>query len=408
MKKHMKEEDKYPSKRSSPIDKDRVMENAETSPVQPGTDELGVAKDPVNLAKDWTTCLADEWEISENSMLTDEIIKAHLLTSHEMEEIIDRVADETFEEEEKNPLYTGRKAAENLITSLSESVSGSKNPSIKIDPKENTRKADESVDSLVRSKDDLVPSETADFPTSSNPFKQATNAGLLDIANSKNTTEATLMWLSQNPDASIRSAVAGNPRATKQIMAKLVKDHDGHVKLAALDNPELTSDLVVDLLTDANPLVSLRAYEVLNERRKKAGLEPIIDRRKVNTVNELPALSPTDSKIKAAKEAPITASGAHEAIEFLRMMAKRHSTPIQRLAELATHPDTLVRAAVARNSKSPIDVLWSLVNDKNSEVKQGLIKNESCPLELLWALRNDPDQTVSTDARRELDKFNIQ
>jgi hypothetical protein len=163
----------------------------------------------------------------------------------------------------------------------------------------------------------------------------------------------------------------------------------------------------VDLLKDGNPLVSLRAYEVLNERRKKAGLEPIRDRRKVNTVNDLPALSKENSKIKKAQEAPITASGAHEAIEFLRMMAQRHSTPIERLAELASHPDTLVRAAVARNSKSPIDVLWGLVNDKTTEVKQNLIKNESCPLELLWALRNDPDQDVSGFARKELAKFNI-
>lgn len=358
---------------------------------------------------DWTTCLADEWEVSENSMLTDEIIAAHLLTVNEMEAIIDQVAHETFEEETEkresatnsNHNTSGRKAAENLITSLSESISGTKNPTIK----EESGKADRSTEDS--SAGSLVPDETADFPSSSNPFKQATNSGLLEIARSSGTTESTLMWLAQNPDASIRSAVARNKRASKPILAKLIKDHDGHVKLAALDNPELTSDLVVDLLKDGNPLVSLRAYEVLNERRKKAGLEPIKDRRKVNTVNDLPALSKENSKIKKAQEAPITASGAHEAIEFLRMMAQRHSTPIERLAELASHPDTLVRAAVARNSKSPIDVLWGLVNDKTTEVKQNLIKNESCPLELLWALRNDPDQDVSGFARQELAKFNI-
>ncbi|MEZ4534383.1 MAG: hypothetical protein R3D26_05130 [Cyanobacteriota/Melainabacteria group bacterium] len=401
----MNDRDKSLPKKKSPIKDDGSGSFSDAT--EKKQDEQIIPMMPAD--HDWTTCLADEWEISESSMLTDEIIAAHMLTVNEMEAIIDQVAHETFEEETEkreqptgsNHNSSGRKAAENLITSLSESISGTKNPTIK----EENGKADSSTE--AGSTDSLVPDETADFPSSSNPFKHATNSGLLEIARSSGTTESTLMWLAQNPDASIRSAVAGNQRASKPILAKLIKDHDGHVKLAALDNPELTSDLVVDLLKDSNPLVSLRAYEVLNERRKKAGLEPIKDRRKVNTVNDLPALSKENSKIKKAQEAPITASGAHEAIEFLRMMAQRHSTPIERLAELASHPDTLVRAAVARNSKSPIDVLWGLVNDKTTEVKQNLIKNESCPLELLWALRNDPDQHVSGFARQELEKFDI-
>ncbi|MEZ4542775.1 MAG: hypothetical protein R3C24_02595 [Cyanobacteriota/Melainabacteria group bacterium] len=44
-----------------------------------------------------------------------------------------------------------------------------------------------------------MPDETADFPSSSNPFKHATNSGLLEIARSSGTTEVDFDVARQNP-----------------------------------------------------------------------------------------------------------------------------------------------------------------------------------------------------------------
>lgn len=443
----------HPSKDKRSIKNDRKDRHADT--------KKNTSKGVFRTDLDWTSQLADEWEISENSMLIPEVTEPNYLSIQEMDSIIDETvkdiphqdqekrSPESFIEKNKLRLQeelskthpphnhyrskpnksisevkkdseedkdenkkekrfsntTSRKAAENLITSLTESISGTKTP--KVETKMEFQSTEQVKENRSRMDQNLVPSETADFPTSKNPFKHATNNALLDIAKSESTSLATLLWLSENTDSTIRRAVASNKLSSKQILARLIKDYDGQVRLAALDNPSLTPDLVVDLLSDTNPLVSLRAYEVLNEIRKKSGLKPITNKSQVNTVNDLPAIKPKSTNKSTTPEKPTTASSTEEVLEFLRMIARKHSTPSQRLSELASHRDTQVRAAVAQNAKSPIDVLWSLLYDSERDVKRNLIKNECSPVELLWALKDDPDKLVSQEAYKELKKLEM-
>lgn len=375
-----------------------------------------------NDKKDYESLLADQWEISENSMLTDEIKLANQLYKKNAEQcqpsatalgsLLDpssNASSQTPTKEKSAPApnneepasLNNKNAAQTLINSLKSAIETEKlartvedqNAVSKTKPNENQKATPD------------VTSDTDDFPTSANPFKHATDSGLIEIAKSINTAEPTLLWLSESSNSAIRMAVASNPAASKKVIARLVKDMDGQVRLSTLDNPSLTSDLVVDLLQDANPLISLRAYEILNERRKANGLAPITNKTKLTTVSDLPALKPGSTYVR--DEPPITASGAYAVVVFLKMIARKYSTPSERLSELANHFDPEVRAEVAKNSNLPIDAMWTLVNDTEAMVKRSLLENESVPEELIQELQKDSDQTVSNAALDEMKKFNL-
>lgn len=244
----------------------------------------------------------------------------------------------------------------------------------------------------------MISDITADFPSSTNPFKNTSGTALKEIALAESTAESTLKWLSENPDPEIRQAVAVNQKCPEAILKKLSKDPIGSVRLGILDNPAVPPSLVVNLINDSNPLVSLRAYEVLDLLRKESGLEPLKRPGAAGpsrTVQDVPGM-----------KTALTAEEAAEVIEFLKMIARRHSTPTGRLSELAAHPSAEIRAAVARNAKASIDTLLSLAHDQDVRVRTELIRNTSCPIEVLEVLQNDRDRNVAKFARSELSRIN--
>ncbi|MGD9680438.1 MAG: HEAT repeat domain-containing protein [Candidatus Obscuribacterales bacterium] len=244
----------------------------------------------------------------------------------------------------------------------------------------------------------MISDVTADFPSSTNPFKNTSGSALKEVALAESTAEATLKWLSENADPEIRQAVAINQKCPEAILKKLSKDPIGSVRLGLLDNPAVPPSLVVDLINDSNPLVSLRAYEVLDLLRKESGLEPLKrpgSAGSSRTVQDMPGM-----------KSSLTAEEAAEVIEFLKMIARRHSTPTGRLSELAGHPSAEIRAEVARNAKASIDTLLSLAHDQDVRVRTELIHNTSCPIEVLEVLQNDRDTDVAKFARSELSRIN--
>ena len=393
--------------------------------VEKGAENSGLkmsSKDK-NDKKEYESLLADQWEISENSMLTDEIELANKLHKKNSEQsqpsssalgsLLDPSSGANSQTASKD-LFTAaqnnvettvplddQNAAQTLINSLKSAIETEKLARTVED--QNAVTETKSTEKTNPAPD--VTSDTDDFPTSANPFKHATDSGLIEIARSINTAEPTLLWLSESTNNAIRMAVASNPAASKKVIARLVKDMDGQVRLSTLDNPSLTSDLVVDLLQDSNPLISLRAYEILNERRKANGLAPITNKTKLTTVSDLPALKPGTTYVR--DEPPITASGAYAVVVFLKMIARKYSTPSERLSELANHFDPEVRAEVAKNSNLPVDAMWTLVNDTEAMVKRSLLQNESVPEELIQELQKDSDQTVAKAARAEMKKFDL-
>jgi len=243
----------------------------------------------------------------------------------------------------------------------------------------------------------MISDITADFPSSTNPFKNTSGSALKEVALAESTAESTLKWLSENPDPEIRQAVAVNQKSPEAILKKLSKDPIGSVRLGLLDNPAVPPSLVVDLINDSNPLVSLRAYEALDLLRKESGLEPLKRPGAAGpsrTVQDMPGM-----------KSSLTAEEAAEVIEFLKMIARRHSTPTGRLSELAGHPSAEIRAEVARNAKASIDTLLSLAHDQDVRVRTELIRNTSCPIEVLEVLQNDRDLDVAKFARSELSRI---
>ncbi|MCA9804788.1 MAG: hypothetical protein KC777_22610 [Cyanobacteria bacterium HKST-UBA02] len=244
----------------------------------------------------------------------------------------------------------------------------------------------------------MISDITADFPSSTNPFKNTSGSALKEVALAESTAESTLKWLSENADPEIRQAVAINQKCPEAILKRLSKDPIGSVRLGLLDNPAVPPSLVVDLINDSNPLVSLRAYEVLDLLRKESGLEPLKRPGSAGpsrTVQDMPGM-----------KSSLTAEETAEVIEFLKMIARRHSTPTGRLSELAGHPSAEIRAEVARNAKASIDTLLSLAHDQDVRVRTELIRNSSCPIEVLEVLQNDRDLDVASFARSELSRIN--
>lgn len=248
---------------------------------------------------------------------------------------------------------------------------------------------------------------TADFPTSPNPFNETTNAALAEIGKATSTPLTTLRWLADNPNADVRKATAGNTNTPAETLRKLSKDWDSSVRLAVLDNAKVPIDIITELSNDSNPLVSLRACYALDERRRVI-LEGSGSTRPAApspTIKDIPNLHAYHRYMQAATNKPISSQSTPEAIEFLKIVAERLSTPPERLAELSNHPSPEVRAAVARNGNAPMPILWRLSLDLDPLVKSGLTQNQSCPVELLRELMRDGDLAVRRQAQLEIDRM---
>jgi len=246
---------------------------------------------------------------------------------------------------------------------------------------------------------------TADFPTSPNPFNETTNAALAEIGKALSTPVTTLTWLADNPNSEVRRATAGNTSTPSETLRKLSKDWDGSVRLAVLDNPRVPIDIITELSNDSNPLVSLRACYALDERRRVADGGSTRPPVPSPTIKDIPNLHAYHRYMQAATSNPISSKSTPEAIEFLKIVAERLSTPPERLAELSNHPSPEVRAAVARNGNAPMPILWRLSLDLDPLVKSGLTQNQSCPVELLRELMRDGDVAVRRQAQREISRM---
>ena len=70
------------------------------------------------------------------------------------------------------------------------------------------------------------------------------------------------------------------------------------------------------------------------------------------------------------------------------------NTSPERLAELAKHSDSKIRANVARNSATPVEVLLELLNDKNAWVRYAVINNYEAPREIFEAVLKSPNEKL--------------
>jgi len=74
--------------------------------------------------------------------------------------------------------------------------------------------------------------------------------------------------------------------------------------------------------------------------------------------------------------------------EFLQVIAERSTTPPRRLAELAAHPDKIIRSMVAANPNATPEILWKLAKDESIDVRRKLLGNYNCPEEIINHLMN--------------------
>ena len=157
--------------------------------------------------------------------------------------------------------------------------------------------------------------------------------------------------------------------------------------------------MLESLAVDKNPLIAWRAQNSLNLARgrrtvtdlKPPGFKSSSAAQLARTGNHLPfsdAMSATE-----------------ETINFLKLIARKSSTPPRRLAELARHPDARIRAAVAENANSPLELIWLLAKDMDQEVKLKVTENYNCPVEVLEALKENEDSYVAWQARSVLHRL---
>jgi hypothetical protein len=79
-------------------------------------------------------------------------------------------------------------------------------------------------------------------------------------------------------------------------------------------------------------------------------------------------------------------------------IAENPSMPPAILEQLAYHPDSAVREAVADNVNTPLDTLFILVDDDNADVRYAMAENHNLPLEILSMLGKDGNPYVAERA----------
>lgn len=371
----------------------------------------------------WMERLADEWQFTENALLKDEDDDEEFRSNHieasdrdAMHFMPDRTSSLTETEDGNLELdlqskYFGRSRAEDANTLIRSFMQEddhevtADSTGTQLNTPTFNRNGNATTERRRCPSISDISDVTADFPTTNNPFERTSdnNTTLLGVASSNGTSAKTLNWLASNPDPEIRKAVAHNPNVPLELLRKLSEDWDGTVRLAALDNAAVTNDIITSLLNDANPLVSLRACYALDQRRKVTNGSS--SKAAAVTIKDMPNLRAYQDYLRSSKEEAITADPSHTAINFLKIVAERLTTPSQRLTELSNHPDSEVRAAVAGNSKSPMEALWRLAQDMDPMVRTTLAQNQSCPVELLQQLLKDPNRKVKGTAMIELHKI---
>lgn len=90
----------------------------------------------------------------------------------------------------------------------------------------------------------------------------------------------------------------------------------------------------------------------------------------------------------------------------LRNLAEQQGTPIERLFELAKHPDSDIRITVARNINAPLDLLEQLRRDSDGQTALSasitLGKSSQAPLSLLKELSSNTDERIRASAADNL------
>jgi hypothetical protein len=240
----------------------------------------------------------------------------------------------------------------------------------------------------------------SNFNVPGNPYRDYSETTLALLAQNPSTQRAALVWLSYHPNADVRGAVARNPNCSSETLSYLAKDSEAGIRHAIADNQKCGMAILEMLAVDKNPLIAWRAQNSLSIAR---GRRTVTDLRPSKAPKARPVqMTRTGQFVPFAEELANT----DETINFLRLIARKSGTPIRRLAELASHPDTRVREAVAENANTPPELLWTLARDKSIEVKLKVTENYNCPIEILEALKDDCETYVCWQARSVLHRLN--
>lgn len=79
--------------------------------------------------------------------------------------------------------------------------------------------------------------------------------------------------------------------------------------------------------------------------------------------------------------------------------------PASMLDQLACHPSSVVREAVADNINTPIDTLWVLAEDDCVDVRYAMAENHNIPLAILSALADDANPYVACRAGATIERL---
>ncbi len=237
---------------------------------------------------------------------------------------------------------------------------------------------------------------------SSNAFANFSVVALQKVAKNPNTPPITLKWLAAHYRADVRQAVAENPNIGKEIMTILAGDIEECVRIIVTENTALSRDLLLILCDDSSPLVSEKAKNVLYMQTKsaimnqslKSAENPIVGPNPTQETNKIIAKRndfPQISSENAICKSPLSLKSGDKSKtepefitnEFLQVIAERSTTPPRRLAELAMHPDKLIRCMVAANPNATPEILWHLAKDDSIDVRRKLLSNYNCPEEVI-------------------------
>lgn len=206
-----------------------------------------------------------------------------------------------------------------------------------------------------------------------NAFNNFSPSALQTVAKNPKSPLSTLKWLAAHYKVEVRAAVSKNPSGGHEIMSILSLDGEDQVRMSLLENPALTRDLLLRLCDDAVSVISEKAKNMLYEQTKFAMKN---NQASTENVPVQPAVKTHPNEISTEESEIIER-------EFLGVIAERSTTPPRRLAELAVHPDVLIRCMVAANPNATPEILWQLAKDKSVNVRRKLLTNYNCPQEII-------------------------
>jgi hypothetical protein len=231
------------------------------------------------------------------------------------------------------------------------------------------------------------------------------------VASNSSTPPALLVTLANNRDILIQENVTANPNTPTDTLLKFGSYYPGALfanpilSLLILENPNFLYEI------QHHTLLSFLRYQVEKEKYQII-IEGSYTHIKIpEFCLEILAKHPNTLIRAIVAKHPYTPINIIEEFAeddinnhylITENVARNPNTPLSILNKFAKHPAWQLRGGVARNPNAPLELLEILAKDTDRFVRRGVAENINAPIHLLKKLTQDKNSYVSYSAKDNL------